>query len=137
MEPLPMTRSKSLAVLVILLATSGGRSENVQPAIVAQIGTPAAGSGGSIDPRNFGAKCDGKSDDASALVTASSAAAKEGKILSISCRLHLTSGNTTIATPVFFSDAGRLDLGPGSTATLAGSIAAPAIQIFDLSGGKL
>ncbi len=82
-----------------------------------------------VDVKNHGAKCDGVADDGHALAAAQGAAGAARTIL-ITCPLRITSAVGTLSAPLLFWGNGALNLRPGGSVTLSGSLHAPHSRIF-------
>jgi hypothetical protein len=92
----------------------------------------------SVNVRDFGALCDGSTNDATALINANTAAVAAGRSILVDCKVRITSAVGTVAAPLKFEGAGSLDLSPvGGSVTVSGSITAPAQQVFYTGSGTL
>jgi hypothetical protein len=90
-----------------------------------------------VDPRDFGAKCDGTSDDAPAFRRADDASHAQGRGLAIRCKLRLLTSVGTVSSSLLFEAQGALDVRAGGSATLVGPIDVLSPQAFFSSGGSL
>ena len=90
----------------------------------------------SMDLRTYGARCDGSTDDAAALVAAVQAAREKGATLEVTCRVRIVSGSLSVGVPMRFRDRGAFELAGGAL-TIAGRFVAQKSQIFYTSGGQL
>ncbi len=90
-----------------------------------------------VNVRDLGAKCDGVSDDAHALASASSEASNRRAALLIACKVRVASGVARISAPIIFEGGGALDLQPGGAAIVSGPLTAPLSHVFFENGGTL
>lgn len=106
-------------------------------AVFTALGGAAPAPAGVVDPVAFGARCDGVSDDAPALLAATQAAAKSGDGLLVPCKLRLASGTIAVDAAIQLVGAGGFDLQPGASLALHGPLLGSWSRIFFLNGGSL
>ncbi|MEY2669244.1 MAG: Pectate lyase superfamily protein, partial [Pseudomonadota bacterium] len=106
-------------------------------AVFTALGGTGPALAGVVDPTAFGARCDGATDDAPALLAATQAAAKAGDGLLVPCKLRLASGSIAIDATIQFVGAGGFALQPGATLALHGPLLGSWSRIFFLNGGSL
>jgi hypothetical protein len=79
-----------------------------------------------------GARCDGKADDAPALLSA----ARTGVVV-VDCQVRVASDAGRISVPFRFARGGSLELAAGGSITIDGALEAPLTRIFQDHGGGL
>jgi hypothetical protein len=90
-----------------------------------------------VSVKDFGALCDGSTNDRDAIVNAHTAAVAQGASVLINCKMHITSAIGTVTAPLKFEGTGALDfLTAGGSITINGPILAPISQIFFIGLGQ-
>lgn len=91
----------------------------------------------SINPMDDGAACGSQRDDSLALAAAAARARSKPAGIVVTCRLRIAGTVGAVDAPIRFEGGGALDLQPGGSVTLRGSVDAGLQQIVFSNGGAV